>query len=108
LPFSEEEWRRLLKVTQRCVGAEIQAIVERAAISTFCQMFADDIPPQGQLPPLKITLSALLEARQNINPLAIREADRIESMRNKADLQGLPSSPVDSSVYSVGNIDIFG
>ncbi len=106
--YSQEEWRRLLKVTHRCVGAEIQALVERAAISTFCQMFPDDVPPVSDLPPLSITLSALLEARQNINPLAIREADRIESMRNKADLQGLPSSPIDSSIYSVGNIDIFG
>lgn len=106
--FTESEWRRLLKVTHRCVGAEIQAIVERAAISTFCIMFPDDVPPVGELPPLSITLSALLEARNNINPLAIREAERIESMRNIADLQGLPSSPVDSSIYSVGNIDIFG
>ncbi|MEB3220283.1 MAG: ATP-binding protein [Nostocales cyanobacterium 94392] len=106
--FSTEEWQRLLKATNRCVGAEIQAIVERAAIATFCKMFPDDILPQGELPPLEITLSALLEARQNINPLAIREADRVESMRNKADLQGLPSSPVDSSIYSIGNVDIFG
>ncbi|MBD2458298.1 ATP-binding protein [Nostoc sp. FACHB-87] len=105
--FSTEEWQRLLKATNRCVGAEIQAIVERAAIATFCQMFPDDTMP-SELPPLEITLSALLEARQNINPLAIREADRVESMRNKADLQGLPSSPVDSSIYSVGNVDIFG
>jgi hypothetical protein len=43
--YSEEEWKRLLKATQRCVGAEIQAIVERAAVSTFCQMFGDDISP---------------------------------------------------------------
>jgi len=106
--FSTEEWQRLLKATNRCVGAEIQAIVERAAIAQFCLMFPDDIPLQEELPPLEITLSALLQARENVNPLAIREADRIESMRNKADLQGLPSSPVDSSIYSVGNVEIFG
>ncbi|WGV29064.1 AAA family ATPase [Halotia branconii] len=106
--FSDEEWHRLLKATHRCVGAEIQAIVERAVISTFCLMFKDDVLPVGELPPLNITLSALLEARNNINPLAIREAERIESMRNKADLQGQASSPVDSSIYSVGNVDIFG
>ncbi|BAY73330.1 hypothetical protein NIES23_61580 (plasmid) [Trichormus variabilis NIES-23] len=106
--YSSEEWRRLLKMTHRCVGAEIGAIVERAAIAQFCQMFPDDIGLQGELAPLEITLSALLEARQNINPLAIREADRIESMRNKAALQGQASSPVDSSIYSVGNINIFG
>ncbi|MGJ5627961.1 ATP-binding protein [Nostoc sp. CALU 1950] len=106
--FSDEEWRRLLKATHRCVGAEIQAIVERAAISTFCLMFTDDVPPMGELPPLEIRLEALLSARNNMNPLAIREAERIEGMRNKADLQGLPSSPLDSSVYSVGNVNIFG
>lgn len=106
--YSEEEWHRLLKQTQRCVGAEIGAIVERAAISTFCQMFPNDVSPLEKLPPLEITLSALLEARHNINPLALREADRIESMRNKAALQGQPSSPIDSSIYSLGEIDIFG
>ena len=106
--FSDEEWRRLLKATHRCVGAEIQAIVERAAISTFCLMFTDDVPPMGELPPLEIRLEALLSARNNMNPLAIREAERIEGMRNKADLQGLPSSPLDSSIYSAGNVNIFG
>ncbi|WP_251960722.1 ATP-binding protein [Nostoc commune] len=106
--FTPEEWQRLLKVTHRCVGAEIQAIVEKAAISIFCQLFGEDTPALEDLPPLEITLTALLESRKNVNPLAIREADRIESMRNIADLQGLPSSPVDSSIYSVGDVDIFG
>lgn len=106
--YSEEEWKRLLKATQRCVGAEIQAIVERAAVSSFCQMFGDDVSPLQELPPLGITLSALLAARQSMNPLAIREADRVESMRNIAALHGLPSSSIDSSIYSLGNVDIFG
>ncbi|MBD2248211.1 ATP-binding protein [Nostoc sp. FACHB-888] len=106
--YSEQEWKRLLKATQRCVGAEIQAIVERAAVFTFCQMFGDDVSPLQELPPLGITLSALLVARQSMNPLAIREADRVESMRNIAALHGLPSSPIDSSIYSLGNVDIFG
>jgi SpoVK/Ycf46/Vps4 family AAA+-type ATPase len=106
--YSEEEWKRLLKATQRCVGAEIQAIVERAAVFSFCEMFGDDVAPASKLPPLGITLSALLAARQSMNPLAIREADRVESMRNIAALHGLPSSPIDSSIYSLGNVDIFG
>ncbi|WP_309295018.1 ATP-binding protein [Trichormus variabilis] len=106
--YTEPEWKRLLKATQRCVGAEIGAIVERAAVFTFCQMFSEDVLSVSELPPLEITLSALLTARQNMNPLAIREADRVESMRNKAALQGQASSPVDSSIYSLGNIDIFG
>jgi hypothetical protein len=106
--YSEEEWKRLLKATQRCVGAEIQAIVERAAVFSFCQMFGDDVAPASELPSLEITLSALLAARQSMNPLAIREADRVESMRNIAALHGLPSSPIDSSIYSLGNVDIFG
>jgi ATPase family associated with various cellular activities (AAA) len=106
--YSEEEWKRLLKATQRCVGAEIQAIVERAAVFSFCEMFGDDVAPASELPSLEITLSALLAARQSMNPLAIREADRVESMRNIAALHGLPSSPIDSSIYSLGNVDIFG
>ncbi len=109
-PYTEEEWRRLLKETNRCVGAEIQTIVERAAATTFCQLFPEDIPlpTDGGLPPLSISVATLLEERRQINPLAIREADRVESIRNKADLQGLPSSPADSSQYAIGNVDIFG
>ncbi|WP_017654879.1 ATP-binding protein [Fortiea contorta] len=108
-PYSQEEWRRLLKETNRCVGAEIQTIVERAAASTFCQMFPEDIPLfTSELPPLEISVATLLEERRQINPLAIREADRVESMRNKADIQGLPSSPADSSQYAISNVDIFG
>ncbi|MDF5732410.1 MAG: ATP-binding protein [Rhizonema sp. PD38] len=109
-PYTTEEWRRLLKETNRCVGAEIQTIMERAAATTFCQMFPEDIfiPTDGDLPPLSISVATLLEERRQINPLAIREADRVESMRNKADLQGLPSSPSDLSQYAVGNVDIFG
>ncbi|MBD6620470.1 ATP-binding protein [Komarekiella sp. 'clone 1'] len=105
--FTEQEWRRLLKETHRCVGAEIQNIVERAAANTFCAMFPTDVPLTNEPTVLEITLSSLLEARQNINPLAIREADKVERMRNKASLQGLPSSPVDDSVYSNGNVNIF-
>ncbi|MBD2682989.1 MULTISPECIES: ATP-binding protein [Nostoc] len=106
--YTEDEWKRLLKATQRCVGAEIGVIVERAAVSTFCRMFGDDVLPLEKLPPLLIQLSALLAARQSMNPLAIREADRVESMRNIAALQGQPSSSIDSSIYSLGNVDIFG
>ncbi|MBD2472154.1 ATP-binding protein [Nostoc sp. FACHB-145] len=107
--YSEEQWRRLLKETYRCVGAEIGAIVEKAAASTFCLMFGEDknTHQYSSLPPLEITVASLLDARQNINPLAIREADKVERMRNTASLQGLPSSPIDDSVYSHGNINIF-
>ncbi|MBO3458424.1 ATP-binding protein [Aetokthonos hydrillicola Thurmond2011] len=109
-PYTQQEWRQLLKETNRCVGAEIQTIVERAAATAFCQLFPEDIPvpAQKELPPLSISVTTLLEERRQMNPLAIREADRVESIRNKADLQGLPSSPIDSSQYAIGNVDIFG
>ncbi|MBD2497331.1 ATP-binding protein [Nostoc sp. FACHB-280] len=106
-PWSEEQWRRILKATNRCVGAEIQTIVERAASSIFCETITEDTYLESQLPTLELTIEALLEERRQINPLAIREADRVESMRNKADQQALPSSPLDESKFAVGNIDIF-
>ncbi|NMG22752.1 ATP-binding protein, partial [Brasilonema bromeliae] len=106
-PWDEEQWRRLLKATNRCVGAEIQTIVERAASTIFCQTVIEDTYSQSKLPPLELTIEALLEERRQINPLAIREADRVESMRNKADQQALPSSPLDESKFAVGNINIF-
>ncbi|PLZ05196.1 ATP-binding protein [Fischerella thermalis] len=106
-PWSEEQWRRILKATNRCVGAEIQTIVERAASSIFCETITEDTYSESQLPALELTIEALLEERRQINPLAIREADRVESMRNKADQQALPSSPLDESKFAVGNIEIF-
>ncbi len=106
-PWSEEQWRRILKATNRCVGAEIQTIVERAASTIFCETITEDTYSESQLPTLELTIEALLEERRQINPLAIREADRVESMRNKADQQALPSSPLDESKFAVGNIDIF-
>ncbi|NMF62492.1 ATP-binding protein (plasmid) [Brasilonema octagenarum UFV-E1] len=106
-PWSEDEWRRILKATNRCVGSEIQTIVERAAFSIFCTMTAEDTYTSSELPPLELTIEALLEERRQINPLAIREADRVESMRNKADQQALPSSLRDESKFAVGNINIF-
>jgi ATPase family associated with various cellular activities (AAA) len=107
-PWDDEQWRRILKATNRCVGAEIQTIVERAAATIFFNTITEDIYSSGELPVLELTVEALLEERRQINPLAIREADRVESMRNKADQQALPSSPSDESRFAVGNIDIFG
>ncbi|MBD2213344.1 ATP-binding protein [Nostoc linckia FACHB-104] len=106
-PWSEEQWRRILKATNRCVGAEIQTIVERAASTIFCETITEDTYSESQLSTLELTIEALLEERRQINPLAIREADRVESMRNKADQQALPSSPLDESKFAVGKIDIF-
>lgn len=107
-PWTKEEWRRVIKATNRCVGAEIQTIVERAASTIFCKNVFGDEWDENNCPPLELTVEAIIEERRQINPLAIREADRVESMRNKADAQGLPSSPVDDSVYAKGNINIFG
>ncbi|MBW4567448.1 MAG: ATP-binding protein [Tolypothrix carrinoi HA7290-LM1] len=106
-PWDSEQWRRILKATNRCVGAEIQTIVERAASTIFYETVAENTHNPSELPPLELTIEALLEERRQMNPLAIREADKVESMRNKADQQALPSSPLDESKFAVGNIDIF-
>lgn len=108
-PYSKEEWRRIIKATNRCVGAEIQAIVENAARSTFCEMYPEENlnTKNGELPPLTITIDAILKAREMMNPLAIREADRVEAMRNRAAMQALPSSPLDKSEFALGNVNIY-
>ena len=108
-PYNHESRKEVIKRTQRCVGSEIQTIVERAAATTFYRMFPDENAPIGSsLPPLEISPETLLEERKQIKPLAIREADRVESMRNKADLQALPSSSADESVFAISNVDIYG
>ncbi|MFB2979892.1 AAA family ATPase [Microseira sp. BLCC-F43] len=108
-PYTHESRKEVIKRTQRCVGSEIQTIVERAAATTFYQMFTDENAPiPSVLLPLEISAETLLEERKQIKPLAIREADRVESMRNKADLQALPSSSADESVFAISNVDIYG
>lgn len=107
-PWSEEDWRRIIKATYRCVGAEIQTMVERAASTIFYNNILGEKWDESDCPPLELTIEAILEERRQMNPLAIREADRVESMRDKADAQGLPSSPIDDSIYANGNINIFG
>ena len=107
-PWSDQQWRRILKETKRCVGSEIQTIVERAAASIFATMtIAEDNDNNLKNFPLILSVEAILEERRQIKPLAIREADRVESMRNKADAQALPSSPIDDSKFAVGDLDIF-
>ena len=107
-PYSKEEWRRIIKATNRCVGAEIQAIVENAARNTFCEMYPEEsLNTYDSLPPLTITIDSILKAREMMNPLAIREADRVEAMRNRAAMQALPSSPIDKSEFALGNVSIY-
>lgn len=107
-PWSEDDWRRIIKASYRCVGAEIQTMVERAASTIFHNNISGDKWDEFDYPPLELTIEAILEERRQMNPLAIREADRVESMRDKADAQGLPSSPIDDSIYANNNIEIFG
>ena len=108
-PYSKEEWHRIIKATNRCVGAEIQAIVEDAARSTFCEMMSEENFNNNydELPPLTINIEAILKAREMMNPLAIREADKVEAMRNRAAMQAKPSSPVDKSEFALGNVSIY-
>ena len=107
-PYSKEEWHRIIKATNRCVGAEIQAIVEDAARSTFCEMMGEESwNNYDELPPLTINIEAILKAREMMNPLAIREADKVEAMRNRAAMQAKPSSPVDKSELALGNVSIY-
>lgn len=61
------------------------------ASSIFCETVIEHTYASSKLPTLELTIEVLLEERRQINPLAICEADRVESMRNKADQQALPS-----------------
>lgn len=106
-PWSDQQWRRILKETKRCVGSEIQTIVERAAASIFAETIAIEDNSNLKNFPLMLSVEAIIEERRQIKPLAIREADRVESMRNKADAQALPSSPIDDSKFAIGDLDIF-
>lgn len=72
-PLTEKEWRIILNKTLNCTGAELARMVEKAARVLFHQKLE-----------MKIGLVELLEQRDKIVPLYVRDTDRILAIENRA------------------------
>jgi hypothetical protein len=94
-PFTESEWRKLLKATHLCTPAEIALMVRKTAQEVFYQ---------GK--PGMCTISDLLEQRSLIVPAMIREEEAILAIRNRASF-ARPAASCDRSEWATPDQRLF-
>lgn len=87
-PFTDRDWRRLLKATHLCTPAEIGQMVQKAAQEAFYQ---------GR--PGHCTVDDLLYQRLLMAPAMVREEEAILAIRNRAAFARPAASP-DTSQWS--------
>ncbi|MEL6165271.1 MAG: AAA family ATPase, partial [Cyanobacteria bacterium J06628_3] len=95
--LTEKEWRIVLNKTVNCTGAELAQIVQKAARAKF---------HQGQN--MEIGLHELLEQREMIVPLYVRDTDRILAIANRAKYITQPASSPDTSVFAPAITSFWG
>ncbi|MBF2018462.1 MAG: AAA family ATPase [Rivularia sp. T60_A2020_040] len=88
--LSQKEWRIILNKTVNCTGAELARMVEKAARKLF---------HQGRLH-MNIGLAELLEQREKMVPLYVRDTDRILAIANRAKYFAQPASSEDTSEFA--------
>lgn len=88
-PLTQSEWKILLGKTVNCTGAELSRIVEKTARQLF---------HSGQK--MQMGLQELLQQREAITPLYVRDPDRIIALENEAKYVAQPASSPDLSVYA--------
>jgi ATP-dependent 26S proteasome regulatory subunit len=87
--LTQQEWKIILNKTVNCTGAELARMVEKAARSLF---------HSGK--PMVIDLPILLQQRDAIVPLYMRDTDRILAIENRARGFAQPASSPDCSEYA--------
>ncbi|MBD1930073.1 ATP-binding protein [Trichocoleus sp. FACHB-90] len=88
-PLTQSEWKITLAKTVNCTGAELQRIVEKAARKLF---------HEGR--PVQIGMKEILEQREAITPLYVRDPDRVIAIENEARYICRPASSEDNSIYA--------
>ncbi|PSB56151.1 ATP-binding protein [Chamaesiphon polymorphus] len=91
--LSREEWARILEKTNKCTGAELAQIATDAARAIFCTL-----APGAEL---KIELTDLLTARENMKTLNQRDGEAISAMENQAKGFCKPASSNTSSPFDL-------
>lgn len=88
-PLTQQEWKIVLGKTVNCTGAELSRIVEKAARKLF---------HEGRQ--MQLELQELLQQREAITPLYVRDPDRVLAIENEARYVAQPASSEDTSVYA--------
>ncbi|MFB2834220.1 AAA family ATPase [Floridanema evergladense] len=108
-PLTESEWRILLNKTVNCTGAELEQMVCRAADKIFDVALEEIKQKSSQLTtnneqvvniPIFIELQDLLEEREKIFPLYVRDTERVLAIENQSRYVSEPSSSPDTSQYA--------
>ncbi|MEL4898113.1 ATP-binding protein, partial [Crocosphaera sp. Alani8] len=97
-PLTQQQWAILLNRTQNFTGAELQALVEKAAKTKF----------YTGVDSLYLDLDDFLQARSLITPLYIRDTERVLAMENRARFVSEPSSSPDNSVFAPPQTNLWG
>jgi SpoVK/Ycf46/Vps4 family AAA+-type ATPase len=87
--LTQKEWRIILNKTVNCTGAELTRMVEKAARKLFHQGLK-----------MNIGLRELLEQREKMVPLYVRDTDRILAIANRAKYFAQPASSEDTSEFA--------
>ncbi|MFB2897810.1 AAA family ATPase [Aerosakkonemataceae cyanobacterium BLCC-F50] len=108
-PLDESEWRILLNKTVNCTGAELEQMVCRAADKIFDAALEEIKQKSSPLTtnieqvvniPIFIGLQNLLEEREKIFPLYVRDTERVLAIENQSRYVSEPSSSPDTSQYA--------
>ncbi|MEO0843550.1 MAG: AAA family ATPase [Cyanobacteria bacterium J06643_5] len=95
--LTQKEWRIILNNTVNCTGAELARMVEKAARKLFHQGLK-----------MNIGLEELLEQRDSMVPLYVRDTDRILAIANRAKYFAQPASSEDTSVFAPAITSFWG
>jgi len=94
-PWSDEQWRILLRDYRLCTPAEIANAVRKAAEEAFYQ---------GE--PGKVDLQDLIKVRSEFTPSLIRDEDKILAIRNQA-VFARPAAGPDQSRFAILPAELF-
>jgi hypothetical protein len=102
-PWTDDQWRVLLRDYRICTPAEIGKAVRKTAEDIYYRNKLQGIEPDE----LKVTLKDLQRQRSSFTPSLIRDEDQILAIRNKA-AYARPASSPDKSRFSIPPQELFG
>ena len=101
-PFTDDQWRILIRDYNLCTPAEIANAVKKAAQEVFVRNQRSGYPDIE----LKVTLKDLRDQRSLFTPAMVRDEDQIYAIRNKAPY-ARPASGNDKSRFAASGAELF-
>ena len=101
-PFTDDQWRILIRDYNLCTPAEIANAVKKAAQEVFVRNQREGYPDME----LRVTLKDLRDQRSLFTPAMVRDEDQIYAIRNKAPY-ARPASGNDKSRFAASGAELF-